>query len=161
MEHVRETTYWQEPTMFNTVHMARNDIKELTQRISANEEIHGPGCRPELRWELAVAQEIVAQSEATRITWTKNIHENASCEEYIGSYTASGRTSCGEEWSATISQPPTRWPVASYESWGVQILINERVIGLGTVRNVPFEIRKGLGTVAAMKAAVRNTINKY
>ena len=144
--------------MLNTVHMARNDIKELTERIAANEEIHGPGCRPELRWELAVAHEIVAESEATRITWTKNIHENSSCEKYIGSYTASGRTSCGEEWWATIFQPPTRWPVAPYESWGVEIWINENIVGRGSV---PFEIRKGLGTVAAMKAAVRNTINKY
>ena len=40
------------------------EVKTLTERIAANEEIHGPGCRPELRERLAAAKRRIARREA-------------------------------------------------------------------------------------------------
>ena len=39
-----------------TIEQVRYEIDTLTERITANEAIHGPGCRPELRARLRDAQ---------------------------------------------------------------------------------------------------------
>jgi hypothetical protein len=139
--------------MMNTVERARYDVETLTERILASELIYGPGThafpsRPELRARLAAAQAIVTESETTRIKWTTDMFTDMGGGEYVGRYTATGRTSTGDRWYAAIFRPPTSWPVASNDSWGLYVEVDGKTI------------KKGLGTVATMKVATRRILHE-
>jgi hypothetical protein len=51
-------------TITTEIQKARYEVEALRDRIAANEEVWGPGCRPELRARLAVAEQELATAEA-------------------------------------------------------------------------------------------------